>query len=475
MSDRTATTERLLGLDPRSLAAFRVALGALLFVDAIDRFRDVSALYSRGGALPEPLSATGGLRPSLPFVLSGADLAPTWLIVMAVLSVLLAAGWRTRAVTIALWVVNISVQARNPLVLYGSDIVVRMMLWWAMFLPLGQAGSADRRAGREGDPPARVTTFATAAYTLNMGILYFSTYVLKTGRTWHEGTAGWYAVHMDGYTGPLGVAMRSWPGLLMAGTYATLIAEAVGPILLFIPWRTWIFRSIVIVTFLTFHASLELALEIGWFPWVSMTCWIPLFPGEWWDAIGWRLPAGADEIPSPLTRVRDAIVATSFFVIAWWNLATWAPNHVSVSSPFRQAALVLRLDQHWNMYAPNPSQTDGWFQADATLADGSHVDLVTGRRPTTRKPADVPGLYGSLRWNKYMHGIWAGSAERKRYAYLDWWCRTYNATAEVPATEIQLVLVRERSPRPGGVEPAPERVPMESVSCDGKRRTAAPE
>lgn len=461
--------DRLFGLDPRSLAAFRVALGLIIVVDALDRFPDVAALYMADGALPQNLAATGGLRPSLPFVLAGADLAPTWLIAMGILGALLAAGWHTRLVTVALWAVVISVQARNQLVLYGSDIVLRMMLWWAMFLPLAQLISADRRAGRTADPPPVVTNLATAAYTLNIAILYFSTYVLKTGRTWHEGTAGWFAVHMDGYTGPIGVALRQWPGLLMAGTLATLVAEAIGPLLLFVPRRTWLFRSIVIVTFLIFHASLEIALEIGWFPWVSMVCWIPLFPAEWWNALGWQAPTGQPEATTRLVRARDAAVASSFLLVTWWNVSTWMPDHLSVWSPLRKTALMLRLDQHWNMYAPNPSMVDGWFQADATLVDGTHLDLITGRRPTTKKPKDVPGIYGSLRWNKYMHGIWAPEQGRKRIAYLRWRCASYNAKAAASekATEVTLVLVRERSPRPGGTEPAPEAFPMDTVDCRG--------
>ena len=32
---------------------------------------------------------------------------------------------------------NVSLQARNPIVLHNGDVYVRMMLFFAMFLPLG--------------------------------------------------------------------------------------------------------------------------------------------------------------------------------------------------------------------------------------------------------------------------------------------------------------------------------------------------
>ena len=41
-----------------------------------------------------------------------------------------------------------SLQARNPVVLHNGDVYARMMLFFAMFLPLGDQFSLDRiRAG----------------------------------------------------------------------------------------------------------------------------------------------------------------------------------------------------------------------------------------------------------------------------------------------------------------------------------------
>lgn len=458
--------ERLIGLDPRSLAVFRVCLGMMLCIDAVDRLRDVGAHYTDAGALPTALS-NALIRPGLPFHAGGAELAPLWLALMFLSGIALAAGFWTRAAVFVGWLTTVSIQARNPMVLYGSDWVLRLELWWAFFLPIASLASVDRRQGRAPAPPRTWVTAATFAYTVQIAVLYFSTFVLKTGRTWHDGTAGWYAVQIDAWTGPVGVALREWPALLEVGTYLTLIIEAVGPWLLFSPWRTGRTRALVIACFFCFHLGLEVALQIGWFPWVSMICWLPLIPGEVWDRTRWQLAPAEAPAPTALSRVGDVAALASFALICWWNLATWMPEHLSVPQPLRRWALQLRLDQKWDMYAPNPAQTDGWFIVDLTLEDGSHLDPATGKKPTRKKPADLTGMYGGSRWNKFMHGLWEPGWADKREPYLDWVCRLYNADAAegARATHAALILVKEKSPAPGEPQNTPEQVRLGALDC----------
>jgi hypothetical protein len=459
----TSVPARLFGLDLRSLAAFRVMLGVLLVLDALDRARDVRALLTDRGVLPVEMAWMGSWRPSLPFELGGVELGPVWLGVLALAGAAIAAGWFTRIAVAVAWVVVVSLQARNHLVLYGGDILLRMLLFWAFFLPLDAAASVAARrrpvplAGQEESGPPVALSGGTFAYTWQIALLYFATFVLKRGDTWHDGTAGWYAVHMDAYTGVLGSALRSAPGLLKLGTWAVLLAEALGPWLLFIPWRTAWWRTAVLAFFVAFHLSLEATLQIGWFPWISVCCWLPLVPGEVWDRLGWLAPP---PLP-PATGWRRALGVTgsaaalaAVAMVTWWNLAGWWPEKMPTArGPVRKVAYQLRLDQHWDMYAPNPALHDGWFVARAQLASGRSLDLITRRPPTLARPPRLWGLYGSSRFNKYMHGLWDASAADLRDPYLRWQCASYNREAEPGerALDVELVLVRERSPRPGEV------------------------
>lgn len=463
--------ERLFGLDARSLALFRMALGVLVTIDAVDRLRDVTALYTNAGAFPAALAPPTGVRWSIPFMTGGVELAGPWMVLMALAGVALALGWRTRVATVVAWVLTISLQARNPWVMYGSDLVLRTMLFWAVFLPLGQVASLDRRAGRATAPERTPFSAATVAYTVQIAVLYWVTAVLKSGRPWHDGTAGWYAVQVDTFTGPIGVWARQVPIVLWLGTWATLILEYAGSFLMFVPFKTTWFRMAVVVAYIGFHLSLEVMLQIGWFPWVSAACWLPLIPGAVWDRLGWWESTAPRAALTWARRGVEVFVSVALVGVVWWNVATVYPKELPVRGLVRQAMFALRLDQNWNMYAPSPLRDDGWWRADARLKDGTMLDLITGAPPVLTKPDDVPGHYGSSRWNKFMRSMWSKEATSRQTAYASWQCRTWNSSPEGkanPAREVTLTYVKKMTPRPGAKQKPVEPVTLVTTSCETK-------
>jgi hypothetical protein len=53
-------------------------------------------------------------------------------------------GYRTRLMTIVVWVLLLSLHMRNPLVNGAESPMLRMLLFWGMLLPLGAYWSVDR-------------------------------------------------------------------------------------------------------------------------------------------------------------------------------------------------------------------------------------------------------------------------------------------------------------------------------------------
>ena len=159
---------RHLGVDTRALAALRVGLGLLLLADLLGRARDIRAFYTDSGVLP--LAARERLVSEW-FLSVHALSGDLWwqvllFLVAGTAALALTVGYRTRTATVVSWVLLVSLHNRMPIVLNGGDVLLRMVLLWAVFLPLGErwAVDAERRArratGESGpltEPPATVS------------------------------------------------------------------------------------------------------------------------------------------------------------------------------------------------------------------------------------------------------------------------------------------------------------------------------
>ena len=146
---------RMFGIDVRSLAVFRIGLGALLLADLAVRTTDLEAHYSDLGVLPRDfLSETmrGTWKWSL-HIAHGSSLFQAMLfLVAAIAAFALMLGYRSRLASVVSWVLLFSLQTRNPLVNNGGDMLLRALLFWAMFLPLDQCWSLKPNAAHSNGP-----------------------------------------------------------------------------------------------------------------------------------------------------------------------------------------------------------------------------------------------------------------------------------------------------------------------------------
>src|SRR3712207_3360366 len=143
---RTKAVE-VFGADLRSLAVFRIVLALLVLADLANRATDLRQHYTDAGVLPRTALVQEGLTPwafSLN-LMNGRLFFQVLLLVAAALAALgLLIGYRTRLCTIVLWVLLLSIQWRNPLVGGSDGPLLRLLLFWGMFLPLGAYWSVDR-------------------------------------------------------------------------------------------------------------------------------------------------------------------------------------------------------------------------------------------------------------------------------------------------------------------------------------------
>jgi len=130
--------------DTRSLVAFRIALGCVLAAEAAWLLPNARDLLSDNGLLPlramhamyDEADDPGANRWSLCWASGGVWWQ--WVLLAALLccGICIAVGFRTNIATGSAWVIMASVHRRNPLMVHGGDVLLRMMLLLATFAPL---------------------------------------------------------------------------------------------------------------------------------------------------------------------------------------------------------------------------------------------------------------------------------------------------------------------------------------------------
>jgi hypothetical protein len=419
-----ALLQNLFGVDPRSLAVFRIFIGTLLLADLGIRAGDLGAMYTDGGMFPRTLICyhyTTVWHWSFHFA-SGALAYQTMLFGLAAgLAVALLVGFGTRFVVIGSWLMLVSLQHRVPPILSGADILFRMLLFWGMFLPLGRVWSIDgwlqdRRESRVNPPnEPKVLSVASAAILFQMALMYLFSAIYKSNVQWLHGSVVAGALAHDFYASPLGPRLLGYPALMALLTWGTFILEWTGPFLLFCPKWTARIRLWVVGCLAAMHIGIAVCLEVDFFSPVSLAGLTLFLPAEFWNSAllarfsgpstSKRLTGGTDAGKNKHTAlfyVTQGTCALLFMYVLLVNINTLPGHPLSSQPPAKKGFLwtAFGLGQKWNMFDEIPSR-NGWYVARARLKDGSEVDLLRGGAAVDwNKPASPAGLYPNHRWRK---------------------------------------------------------------------------
>lgn len=442
----------LLGIDARTLAVFRIALATLLLVDLVQRASDLEAFYTDFGVLPRaahavlvgahgPLWSLHTWTGSVPgqaalFVATGAG----------ALALLL--GWHTRVATALCWVLLVSLHNRNHLVNTGGDIVLRLLLLWSMFLPLGARLSLDRlRGAARGAPMSHVLSVASAALLLQVALIYPVSAIFK-GREapWQELTFLAQAMSVEGVATPLGRQLLRFPDWLPVLAWLALQLERWGVLLAFSPLWTSQLRTVAVVVFAAFHlVGIGATFDIGLFPVVMTVAWIPFLPGWLWESVGWRAVASNAARARPRLRggvfAANALAAYLLACVLLHNLHTldrqrgrpWVPG------PMWQTTWLLRLDQNWQLWTRPMTNRYAVFAAE--LEDGSRLDLHRDGAPLDWEAPRRRSA--NNRWWKYQLNLAKAHNAPHRALYADYlrrrWDRAHPPGRRIRALELWLL------------------------------------
>lgn len=409
----------------------RIAYGLLILIDLAIRSRSFRAHYTNSGVFPLTTAFQMGLQPtdiSL-HVLNGSDFYQAVLFLIHALAAgLLVIGWRTRAMTVICFVMAVSLQHRNFLILNGGDNWMRIILFWAIFLPWGDRWSID---SLKIVPPKEnlVSNIATCGCIFQIMSVYFVSALYKTGPAWRDdGTAIYLALHQLEWNADWGYYLLFYPNILKFLTLSIMLFELVGPWLLVSPLLFGPIRTFAVLIFFGFHFGLEMTMELGVFPLVGMCTLVGLFPDWAWTKWPFRgleklltrlfssgfwnrrlvTTAGSSQ---PLTKrfVEPLLFLAIVFTLAW-NLGGRQGENFALPRPLKVAGQLLGLDQYWGLFAPEPSRTGGWFIIEGRLSDGSRLNLLTGESIDWSPPRSS-SIYPNQRWKRWLvilnHEIYA--------------------------------------------------------------------
>ncbi len=412
---------------------------------------DIDAFYTDAGVLPRSLLRIQDFRFSFHAMVGDRRAEEILFLVAAAFALLLLFGIWPRIAAAVSWLLLASLDARNPLLLNHGDELLKIFLFWSIFVPL----SFDRRSFVEGTDKRYFSIFS-AALIIQVCLVYFFGALLKTDPSWSvTGTAIYTALSLEQFSTGLGRALLGWPSLLRIATLCVYYLELVGPLLLFVPWKNRRIREILILSFVAVHLGIAATMKLGVFPWISTLGWVLILPSETLDmferVLGLKatesaLQATGDRRMGPLPNLAIQILGVYLVVsVVIWNIRGLRIKTEDVSPTSLDCVLlVTQLDQRWNMFAPKPNYIRGWYVAEADLADGSQVDLMNdGHALSWKRPDVISATYPDFRWRKYLINIWRprfGQYRQGLSAFLrSRWDRAHPGTAKIDRLTVYFV------------------------------------
>ena len=474
--------------DLRSLALFRILMAFMVMLDLLNRLPDIRVHYTDFGFLPRQIMITNFDDGRMVLHLLNGS---TWfeLLLFAIHFIFafsLFCGYRTRLSSFLVWILSLSLTARNPPIAYASDVLLRNILLWGIFLPLGARFSLDRFFHtKETQVSNQYHSPAVLGLMLQIASVYIFTAIFKEVEpSWQNGQGVYNALSIDAYATEFGVWMSHQWGLVYNINYITLAFEFLAPILLFIPWKKNLLRLPLFLGFVGLHLGMGAGLCVWFFQCIAITAWTSMLPAVFWNKI--KLKGLASRLthflqtklkPYIKLHSRSLIYTDGKFLTAlpylfigmalYWNIWSLDRKKVHMPLPLENATLALGIDQQWNMFA-QPFSKAGWFLIPAKLANGANVDIYTGGAPIDwTKPERISNTFRNERWRKFMTNLLDDNADTLRLNYARYLCRSWDEDHPAPGAKLQVfkIVYRRQQILPNGEKGKPDSSMLWQHEC----------
>ena len=420
-------------VDLRSLAMFRIVLGLVIIYDLFDRSKHFIAHYTDQGILTKSVIIDNFTMPSSFSIhlLSGDPRFQAFLFIFSgIIALMLAFGFLTRFSTVLSWLFAVSLQNSMMHVNFGADVLLKILLFWGIFLPLGERFSLDSLF-KKSKYPDKYFSFAVVGVMLQIGMMYFFSAIwkFKVGQVWILQGEGVSRALNTIFALPSAKFLLSFPELLkIMSTFIPFFELLILPLLL-IPEKK--IRIIMIVLLNFMHVSFGIFLNLGIFSLATFAATLVFLPDFFWKKS--RRKPIRQENSHPVF----AFVCIFFILLALiWNLQT--TGFQVMPSPLEKINRLLAFPQNWNIFSTGITVPGRFFSLTSwsgELKGGSTIYLPNFDEFTYEKPSKETLASSTNRWTEMRRFIDVSPGREYFAKYI---CKKWNTQN----TENQIVRVQ---------------------------------
>jgi hypothetical protein len=282
-----------------TLGLIRIVFGALMVAWTVSLLPDLDDLFGEHGVTPR--------QPSFAFQWGVFDVWTSdralligWAVLL-VSAIALAVGWHSRIAALAVFVLVVSFEYRNPWVFNSGDTLIRVAALILALSPCGAALSLDRRRSTGSFWSAQIRApWTIRLLQIQLSLIYLATVRAKmSGQAWPQGTAVSYALRLEDMLILRAPHWLTANALLMnAATWGTLAIElSIGILVWNRRLRPWVLAAGVVM-----HSLIMISIAVGFFAPAMFVLYLAFLPPE----IVQRLPNTIKHFgPESLSRLRS--------------------------------------------------------------------------------------------------------------------------------------------------------------------------
>lgn len=394
--------------DAKILSISRILIATIIMMDLFFRYQNFEAHYTNKGVLPADV-----IKIYYPFyqyyfslhnLFSDIIFQKVLFGLHFVFTLLLLLGYKTKWSTIINFILLLSLHHRNPLVLQGGDDLLRITLFYMIFLPWGKFFSIDfLLSNPKSEPDTNDFSWIYLVFYWNIAMVYFFSALLKQSSEWQtEGSAIYYALSLNtlrvNFLGNFIYHHYLFSKILTFIVYYGF--EILIPLILIFSFNKKI-RTFAALSIIALHLFILMSLKVGIFPYVGISTALMLLP-----------PTSSFSIRQISFNKSEFYFALILLIfIVRFNIATLNLKHLNISIWEDRLLNSIGLAQRWNMFSPGVKKYEGWLILRGIKNNHAEWDLIHNTDKINDRKNNY--LLTTDRWRKFLENY-----EQRQYNFI---------------------------------------------------------